>query len=156
MNPDFSAKELSREIKNINKIIIHCSDSDIHAHDDISVIRKWHLERGFNDVGYHFFVKKNGIVQTGRAIHMIGAHCVNQNLTSIGICLSGKINFTETQFIHARELCEALMDRYKIKESGIYPHCYFSKNKTCPNFNLEKLSKYATVHCHFKFEKGIV
>jgi N-acetyl-anhydromuramyl-L-alanine amidase AmpD len=154
MKPDFTGKELSREIKNINKIIIHCSDSDIPAHDDISVIKQWHLARGFEDVGYHFFVKKNGIVQTGRPMHTIGAHCVNQNLTSIGVCVSGKTDFKVTQFIHTRELCEALMDRYKIKEADIYPHCHFNKNKTCPNFNLEKLRTYATIHCYFKFEKG--
>jgi len=151
INHDFSGKELSREIRHINKIIIHCSDSDNVAHDDISVIRQWHLKRGFVDVGYHYFVKINGIVQIGRPMYMVGAHCINQNLTSIGICLSGRHSFTEKQFLATRQLCEDLEDRYKIKETEIYPHNYFDKKKTCPNFNIGELRRYDTIQCHFNY-----
>jgi N-acetylmuramoyl-L-alanine amidase len=149
--PDFSGKELSREIRHINKLIIHCSDSDNPKHDDVSVIRQWHLKRGFVDVGYHYFIKKNGIIQIGRPMYMVGAHCLNQNLTSIGICLSGKIEFTSDQFRATRQLCEDLVDRYKIKETEIYPHNHFDKKKSCPNFNLDELRKYDTIQCHFNY-----
>ena len=62
-------------MREINKIIVHCSDSDVKAHDDISVIKGWYVnERNFNDVGYHFFFyKKDGTVQKGRDLATIGA-----------------------------------------------------------------------------------
>jgi hypothetical protein len=136
---DISGREFSREIRLINKLILHCSDSDNYLHDDISVIKQWHIERGFVDVGYHFFIKKDGTIQAGRPIFMIGAHCAGQNLSSLGICLSGKRSFTDIQFNEAKRLCKILRDNYKIKEVDIYPHHHFNKNKTCPNFNLDKI-----------------
>jgi hypothetical protein len=136
---DFSGREFAREIRLINKLILHCSDSDNPLHDDISVIKQWHLERGFIDVGYHFFIKKDGTIQIGRPIYMIGAHCAGQNLSSLGICFSGKTAFTAKQFKAAKQLCISLRDNYKIKEIDVYLHNHFNKNKTCPNFNLDKI-----------------
>ena len=34
-------------MREINKIIIHCSDSDYGHHDNIEVIRYWHKKRGW-------------------------------------------------------------------------------------------------------------
>lgn len=132
-------KELGREIKNIKKIILHCSDSDNPAHNDISVIRQWHLKRGFLDCGYHYFIKADGTLQVGRALYIIGAHCIGHNFDSIGICLSGKNSFSHNQLYATWILCRDLMERFEIKRKDIYPHNYFSKNKTCPNFKLTKL-----------------
>lgn len=75
-------------MRKINKVILHCSDSDYANHDDIKVIKEWHLARKFNDVGYHYFIRKDGLIQKGRDITIIGAHCKGQNKSSIGICLS--------------------------------------------------------------------
>src|SRR5678809_728655 len=75
-------------MRKINKIIVHCSDSDVKGHDDISIIRGWHVnERNFNDVGYHYFIKWNGTIQTGRALDIVGAHCYGHNKDSIGCLL---------------------------------------------------------------------
>jgi hypothetical protein len=136
----FLSKELPREIRFINKLILHCSDSDNPDHDNIETIRRWHVEeRGFVDVGYHFFIRKDGTVEEGRPIQLMGAHCANHNLRSIGICLGGKHQFTDIQFNAAKKLCEALIYRFKIKKSEIYPHSHFNRNKSCPNFNLDKI-----------------
>ena len=123
----------------IKKIIIHCSDSDNDSHDDVSVIKKWHLERGFSDIGYHFFITKKGLIQQGRHIRLMGAHCITENAVSVGVCLSGKVNFCEEQFISCAKLIKDLMIAYNIAINEIYPHSYFNKNKTCPNFNLESV-----------------
>jgi len=73
-----------------NRIIWHRSDSG-----DVSVdeIRRWHIERGFSDVGYHFVIRFDGTIELGRDIGLIGAHSIGQNNNSIGVCLLGK--FTE-------------------------------------------------------------
>lgn len=122
-------------MRKINKIILHCSDSDIASHDDIKVIKKWHLARKFKDVGYHYFIRKDGLIQKGRDILQVGAHCKGENSRSIGICLSGKRKFTEYQFIALKKLIAALNIRLP-KNPSIHPHNEFS-DKSCPNFSVQ-------------------
>ena len=124
------------KIRNINLIVIHCSDSDIPAHDDISVIRSWHIERGFRDVGYHFFINKSGNVQLGRPVHETGAHVKGHNSNSIGICLHGRDGFTPEQFSTLRELVNELKSELGLDTMDIVPHRDLDNKKTCPNFNI--------------------
>ena len=125
-------------MRNITKIILHCSDSDIPAHDDIKVIKEWHLERGFNDVGYHYFITTNGKLQYGRPIGDAGAHCRGHNHDSIGICLHGKTRFHPAQFGVLRKLLETLDFALRIKD--VYGHCDFDKGKPhCPGFDYKRI-----------------
>lgn len=123
-------------MRQINKIILHCSDSDIPAHDDISVITEWHLARGFKTVGYHWFITTNGKLQYGRPIGDVGAHCAGHNHDSVGICLHGRHHFHPAQFGTLRKLLESLDFALRIKD--VYGHCDFS-DKTCPNFDYKAI-----------------
>jgi len=129
-------------MRKIEKIILHCSDSDIKAHDDISVIKEWHLARNFKDVGYHYFIRKDGMIQKGRSWNTVGAHARGQNKHSIGICLSGRHKFTPIQFKALEHLIERV--RCEAPEATIHGHCEFS-SKTCPNFDV-----YDFVHTMMK------
>ena len=59
--------------RNISEIIIHCSATkagrEFHADD----IRRWHLQRGFADIGYHFVIALDGTVEPGRPLDMTSA-----------------------------------------------------------------------------------
>lgn len=121
--------------KETKYLILHCSDSDYKQHDDISVIREWHIERGFSDVGYHFFIKRDGTIQEGRELDAVGAHCKGLNNKSIGICLHGKEKFTPEQFEAAAGLCKLLRVRYS--DAQIKGHYEYS-TKTCPNFDVDE------------------
>ena len=71
-------------------IVIHCSDT--YATQDIGAaeIRKWHTkERGWDDIGYHFVIRRDGRVERGRDGHYEGAHVEGHNSHTIGICLVG-------------------------------------------------------------------
>lgn len=130
-------------MRSINLIVIHCSDSDIPAHDNIETIRHWHVkENGWKDVGYHYFIRKCGRVDHGRPEDEIGSHCKGYNKHSIGICLSGRSEFTEQQFLSAAKLIKKLMEKYDLRILDIVGHNQLS-SKTCPNFDinliLEKL-----------------
>lgn len=125
-------------MRKINKIIVHCSDSDYSHHDDISVIRDWHVnERGWSDVGYHFFIKKDGTVQKGRDLATVGAHVEGHNSDSIGICLGGRHNFTTKQFYALKVLLYDLTHQFFLTTNDVYGHRDFDKNKTCPNFDVK-------------------
>ena len=137
---------MRRELKDITIIVLHCSASDLPGHDDIAIIKKWHIERGFKDVGYHYFIRKNGEIQIGRHIDFIGAHTMGFNMESIGICLSGNKEFTEEQFKSAARLIDnlyAILPNLK-KKYGVLPHRFFNTNKTCPNYELKEIFKYMT------------
>lgn len=120
----------------IDMIILHCSDSNIASHDNIETIRGWHVnERGFNDVGYHYFIQSNGLIEKGRDLDKIGAHCKGKNKHSIGICLHGKYedDFTREQFTSLVKLIESLA--IIIPNITIHGHNEFS-SKTCPVFDV--------------------
>lgn len=134
-------------MRKINKIILHCSDSDF---GDAALIDKWHRERGFDEIGYHFVIlngerSKNvfadsydGLIEKGRNVEKQGAHCRGSNRDSIGICLIGKKLFSQKQLmVSLPELILFLMEKFSISINNIFCHSYFNKNKKCPNLDIE-------------------
>lgn len=126
-------------MRDLKKIILHCSSTDNDNFDNIDTIRSWHLDRGFDDIGYHYFIDKVGMVFKGRSLDVIGAHCKGYNKDSIGICLSGLHDFSPMQFVSLKVLLFNLMRDFAIPASEIYPHNEFNLNKTCPNFELDDI-----------------
>ena len=125
--------------RKIHWIVVHCSDSDIKAHDNIETIREWHHERGFSDVGYHYLITKDGAVHPGRSESVIGAHVKGHNSGSLGICLSGRRDFTAEQFRALELLCLDITQRHELDKKDILGHSDLDGGKTCPNFDLHKL-----------------
>lgn len=76
----------------MKRIIIHCSATKCDQEYSAKDIKKWHLERGFNDIGYHFIIKLDGTIELGRTLDKIGAHAKDFNKGSIGICYIGGLN----------------------------------------------------------------
>ena len=124
-------------MRNINCIIVHCSDSDYNKHDNIETIRKWHVEENhWSDIGYHYVITKDGAVHPGRNIQREGAHTKGFNENSIGICVTGKRKFSPEQFASLKELCEDLMEQYGLERYDVLHHRDFDQKRSCPNFNL--------------------
>lgn len=137
-------------MRNINLIVVHCSDSDAKVHDNIEIIDEWHKQRGFlrrripmnalnkqnKSIGYHYVILKDGEVIPGRDESEVGAHCEGYNLASIGICLTGKNEFSSEQFEALTNLIKHLLTKYDLEPKDVLPHNSLNKNKSCPNFNL--------------------
>lgn len=121
---------------NIKGIIVHCSDSP-HRGDTAETIHKWHIDRGFDGIGYHYVILEDGTIQRGRPEYWDGSHAKGYNNTHLGICLMGKEYFTREQFSSLEDLLLILMDRHKIKKESIKGH-YEVSSKTCPNFNVKE------------------
>jgi N-acetyl-anhydromuramyl-L-alanine amidase AmpD len=118
-------------------LIVHCSQSDIFEHDNIETIDRWHRQQGWNSIGYHYFISKDGKIWLGRPDWSIGAHCYSYNDESLGICLSGQLRFMSEQFRSLRKFCGNQKKIYP--ELQIKPHNFLNPDKTCPNFCLEYL-----------------
>lgn len=131
-------------MRKIDKIIIHCSATKAHQDIGAAEIDKWHRQQGWEEIGYHFVIRRNGKIEKGRAVEKIGAHCKGQNVGSIGICLVGGIdtdgkpknNFTDAQFASLRSLTAKLQGQFPDLLS-IHGHNEFA-NKACPCFNVKE------------------
>ena len=55
--------------RRIDRVFLHCNASDDPDHDDIRAIRDWHVNgRDWEDVGYHYFIRKDGTLEAGRPL----------------------------------------------------------------------------------------
>jgi hypothetical protein len=123
--------------RNVARVFLHCSASDRPEDDNIKTITKWHMQRGFVDVGYHFYIDNMGVVHEGRSLEAIPAAQQGHNIASIAICAGGLTHFSDLQLSSVRELCEQINKAYKGKIS-FHGHCEVS-DKTCPVFDYKTL-----------------
>jgi N-acetylmuramoyl-L-alanine amidase len=128
-------------MRNINKIIVHCSATPEGRDVSVDEIRRWHVdERGFSDIGYHWIITLNGTLEKGRHESKSGAHAKGYNRNSIGVCYVGGVDAdmkpkdtrTEAQKETLRCLLEDLKERYP--QAKIIGHKDVS-SKSCPSFD---------------------
>jgi N-acetylmuramoyl-L-alanine amidase len=119
--------------KATNKIIIHTSATRANMDIGAKEIRSWHKGQGWTDIGYHFVIRRNGVLEKGRAENAVGAHVAGHNSDSIGICLVGGLNtttgkaernYTDEQYKTLRSLVSRLVVDYP--NAKIYGHRDFS------------------------------
>ncbi len=140
----------------INEIIVHCSATREGFDYTVSDITKWHKQRGFSTIGYHYVVYRDGSIHTGRDINISGAHCDGHNSHSVGICYIGglenrlnpktgkydipKDTRTAEQKASLLKLLSQLRSLYP--SAKIRGHRDFA-NKACPSFDATK--EYKTI-----------
>lgn len=131
----------------IKEIIIHCTATPEGREVTIGELRRWHRQRGFSDVGYHYIIHLDGRVEAGRAVEEAGAHCQGHNRASIGVCYIGgvgkdgktpKDTRTEAQKASLARLTERLLRLYPGAE--VLGHNQLSA-KACPSFDVQKWLK---------------
>lgn len=134
-------------MREINKIIIHCSATREGREVSIDTIRRWHVEgNGWSDIGYHYVIGLDGSIYKGRPDNVQGAHTKGHNKNSIGICYIGgcgrgmhpKDTRTEAQKESLEILLQGLISLYEKDDLiGIHGHNEFS-SKACPSFNVKE------------------
>ena len=126
----------------ISNIIIHCSATKPDQNITAKNIKKWHTEeRGFNDIGYHYVIRRDGTLEKGRNIDIAGAHARGFNANSIGVCLVGGVdkfnspeqNYTANQYYSLKKLLDVLCVTFP--NADIIAHNDVS-DKACPVFNV--------------------
>ena len=154
-------------MRTINKIIIHCSATFPKQKCDVEIIRGWHTDPKkpggpYQDIGYHFVILRDGTVASGRPLELVGAHTLNHNKNSIGICLVGGLqdgsggdanndgiieefengqrgkpeaNYTPEQWAALQSLVTRLSKEYP--KATIHGHNEFAA-KACPCFGVPK------------------
>lgn len=85
------------------------------ANGSVKAIHAAHLGRGWDGIGYHYYVRKDGTVWRGRPEDSIGAHTVGHNSVSIGVCFEGNFELdlmSEAQLNAGLWLIGNIVSRY--------------------------------------------
>lgn len=134
---------MPREIK---MLVIHCSATRCNVPFSVEQLRQSHLQRGFSDTGYHFYITRDGVLHHCRPLHQIGAHAKGFNLHSIGICYEGGLDENgipaDTRTNLQRVTMHDLLVNLKLTfpEARILGHRQLGADvhKACPCFEAEK------------------
>lgn len=130
-------------MRTITLIIIHCSATPEGKDYTVDDIDRWHKARGWKCIGYHYVIYRDGSIHKGRSEEQVGAHCVNHNKHSIGVCYIGGLSKdgqpTDTRTPAQREAMLKLLQELKTKYPNalITSHHTFNPQKACPCFNAE-------------------
>lgn len=141
-----------KDMTRIDFIAIHCSatpaGSDIGAAD----IKRWHREKGWRDIGYHYVIRLDGTVEKGRADNVPGAHEPRINRNSLSVCLVGgspkvgsvahkkglgENTYTPQQWASLEKLVRQLKTKHPAAEV-IGHRDVPGVAKACPSFNVRR------------------
>lgn len=128
----------------INRIILHCSATAEGKDYTVADIDQWHKARGWQGIGYHYVVYRDGSIHNGRPIEAAGAHTSGYNKDSIGICYIGGVDAngkpkdtrTPEQKKALRELVTKLKEQFP--NATVHGH-YELAQKACPSFHIKYL-----------------
>ena len=98
-------------------VIHHTASSFTTTWQDI---QRWHLERGWAGIGYHYVIHADGIIYRGRPEDKAGAHAYQDakheaNSDGIGICIVGNFETgvpTEAQLASTVDLVRDIRTRH--------------------------------------------
>ena len=135
-------KGLYMPADSVSYLIIHCTATRETQDYTPEQLKHDHLARGFIDVGYHFYIRKDGSVTQHRRLNEVGAHCRPFNRCSIGVCYEGGLDTNgkpkDTRTIAQRgSLVKLLIElKQKFPKAAIRGHNEMpgATNKECPCF----------------------
>ena len=84
--------KLMMNADSVKFLVLHCSATRCNQDYSVEQLRRDHKSRGFYDVGYHFYIRRDGTVTRHRRLDEVGAHCRPFNRCSIGICYEGGLD----------------------------------------------------------------
>lgn len=115
-------------LRPIDLLVIHCSATRENRPFSVQALEASHRARGFNGIGYHYYIRQSGKVVNTRPLYRSGAHVKGHNRNSIGICYEGGLDRngnpadtrTPEQRMALRQLVAKLCDRFP--ESKVCGH----------------------------------
>ena len=107
-------------MRTITLIVLHCSATKATQSYGFPQCQADHRRRGWKDIGYHYYITRDGQLHNGRPISQVGAHCKDHNRHSIGICYEGGLDAegqacdtrTKAQRASLRALLEKLHNQF--------------------------------------------
>lgn len=132
-------------MRSIDEIVVHCAATPAGKPFRAADIDRWHRERGWSGIGYHYVICLDGSIEPGRELEEAGAHVAGHNANSIGICLIGGVDasgkpantFNARQFDALELVLRGLKARWPLAK--ILGHRDFpGVAKACPSFDVRE------------------
>lgn len=119
----------------INTLVVHCSDTADNVNFSAKDIHDMHIGFGWDGIGYHKVIKRDGVIENGRPEYWVGAHVKGKNEDSLGVCLIGRKKFNKKQLKSLEKILRNWKEKYP--NAIILGHYQATKTKkTCPNFDV--------------------
>jgi hypothetical protein len=139
----------TRDTSKITTIFVHHSQSEW---GDASVIKEWHTDQGWDDVGYNSIIKNcypthssfqkgepdlqsDGVEELGRDVKYIPAGVRGHNTNSVHICLIGDRTFTSSQLITLKHTIEWYKGKYPSIDKVLRHADADERKPTCPSLS---------------------
>ena len=138
-------------MREIKWLVLHCSATKLSNDFTVSKLRATHVNgNGWSDIGYHYYVTKDGKVHPCRPEDKVGAHVKGFNLKSIGICYEGGLledgtpadTRTAEQIRSLHFLLKDLIRKYPEAEIVGHRDLLKYRTKACPCFDARKYYRY--------------
>ena len=84
--------KLMMNADSVKYLVLHCSATRCNQDYSAEQMKRDHKKRGFYDIGYHFYIRKDGTMTQHRFLLEVGAHARPYNRCSIGICYEGGLD----------------------------------------------------------------
>jgi N-acetyl-anhydromuramyl-L-alanine amidase AmpD len=138
-------------------IVVHCTatrpewQSEQSTKAKVSEVKRWHKDRGWSDIGYHYLIDRDGTIADGRPVERAGAHAKGYNSNSIGIAIFGghggtandefEENFTDAQDRALRRLIAQLQMEFPNINQVVGHNDLPKVTKACPTFKVQRWIK---------------
>jgi N-acetylmuramoyl-L-alanine amidase len=149
MAPVTGVVQSYRRMPVIRWLVVHCSATPPSMDIGRVEINRWHIQRGWDCIGYHYVIRRNGDIEKGRPDDRAGAHEPSVNAASIAICLIGGVdkskqmlpanNFTPEQFDSLRSLLIRLKSLYPDAVVIGHRDAPSRPARACPSFDMPAL-----------------
>lgn len=131
--------------KATNLIVVHSSATPASDNIGVAEIDRWHRMKGWTKIGYHYVIRRSGVIEPGRALDEIGAHARPRNYDSVGICMVGGVeddrktpeqNFTPDQMFTLELTVRGLLSAYP--DAAVIGHRDVpgTPGTACPSFDV--------------------
>lgn len=137
---DFGLNGNTVGTREITEVIVHCTATPADRDLTVEDVDRYHRERGFDCIGYHYLIYLDGTIVPGRPVEKAGAHCLGHNPQSIGVCYVGGLTAgmkpADTRTQAQRRSLKILIEALKRQYPGVrvYGHRDFAA-KDCPCFD---------------------
>lgn len=128
-------------------IVVHCSGTRCDRTYTKEQMRHDHVTvNGWSDIGYHYYIRRDGTVERCRPVIRPGAHAKGYNAHSIGICYEGGLDTeghpadtrTEAQKEALWQLVVQLCRQYPDIKQIVGHRDLPGVKKDCPCFNVKE------------------
>jgi N-acetylmuramoyl-L-alanine amidase len=133
-------------LSKVEAIVVHCSATPATMDIGAAEIDRWHRQRGFLRIGYHYVIRRDGTREAGRSLDQVGSHAQGHNSTTLAVCLVGGINDAKLQKPQANFTEAQLQTLWAtVRElQGLHPQARVIGHrdlpgvaKACPSFDVQ-------------------